>query len=142
MVPVFASIACVGVTADAFACTGVPELVGGASFFFALAAALIGVPVETISAVAGEAAALAVLSIVVLEPEFAGGAKLGNALVSAGAGVPVLSVGDGNGWVGWSAQALAAVMVPVSEGIAVVRSSGFFADALAVSIIPELVDTA
>ena len=91
MVPVFASIACVGVTADAFACTGVPELVGGASFFFALAAALIGVPVETISAVAGEAAALAVLSIVVLEPEFAGGAKLGNALVSAGAGVPVLS---------------------------------------------------
>jgi len=33
-------------------------------------------------------------------------------------------------------------VVPVSEGIAVVGSSGFFADALAVGIIPELVDTA
>jgi hypothetical protein len=131
------------VTTDAFACTGVPELVVGARFFFALAAAVIGVPEETISAVAGEAAALAVLSLVVHEPEFTGRAKLWSALVSAASGVPVRVFGDdGIYWVGWSAQTLAAVVVPVFEGIAVVRSCGFLADALAVFIIPELVITA
>lgn len=137
-VPVGTCCALVAVDALAFTCTGIPVVVFRASLFFALAAALVGVPVESVSAVVGQAAALAVLSIFVLEPERASGAGLGLTFPSAGAGVPVLAVVRTTLGVRGEAEAFTACVVPVLERTASIGTSGLDADALAVLVIPEL----
>ena len=141
-VPVEILRAFVDVKASAFARTSIPVLEFGASLLFALAAAIVGVPVLAFSAVVGQATALAVLTILVLEPERASRASLGNAFPSAGTGVPVLAFGGITLGVAWEAEALAAFVVPVLERSASINTGGLDADALAVSVIPELVEFA
>jgi hypothetical protein len=142
-VPVETSWAFVFVPASAFARTSVPVLEFRASLLFALAAAVVGVPVEALSAVVRQAAALAALTILVLEPEVASSAVLRSAFPSAGTGVPVLaSSGDTSLRVAWEAEALAAFVVPVLERSTSIGTGGLDADALAVSVIPEFVGSA
>lgn len=87
----------------------------------------------------GHAAALAVLTVLILEPEVTCTAILRRAFPSASASVPVL-VGV-RSWVGviGQAEAFAALVVPVLVSTASTSSSWFSADALAVGIIPPVV---
>lgn len=98
----------------------------------AVAAAGVDVPVEAIFALLDHAAALAVLTVLVLEPVLSGFALLGGAFTSAGVGVPVFAKGT---FCRWLAEASAAFVVPEVVGFA---SSKVSADALAESIIEEL----
>lgn len=99
-VPVLTKWAIVFALASAFASASVPVLEFRASLLFALAAAIPGVPVKAISAFVRKAAALAVLTILVLVPEESSVAVLNLAFPSAGTGVPVLT---SEFIIGWSA---------------------------------------
>jgi len=120
------------VKAFALAVTSVPVVGGWARLLEAVAAAGFNVPVEAIFALLDHAAALAVLTVLVLEPVLSGFALSGSAFTSAGVGVPVLALKTIGSWF---AEASAAFVVPEVVGIA---SSEVCADALAESIIEEL----
>lgn len=98
----------------------------------AVAAAGIDVPVEAIFALLDHATALAVLTVLVLEPVLSGFALLGSAFTSAGVGVPVLVI---SACCRRFAEASAAFVVPEVIGVA---SSKVSTDAFAERIIKEL----